>query len=488
MVINIKEKLVNLFENWSREKAIIFFALPPSGSSRKYFRIQSKNKTALGVFYPHRKENLAFLGFTKHFLEKKLRVPKIYLEDSDKSFYLIQDLGDETVFSFLNKQRKNGEFPPVVKNIYKKILKDLIIFQTIGGRGLNYKLCSPRDKFDHQSMLWDLNYFKYYFLKLAKINFDEQKLEKGFQKFIDFLLQADCSFFLYRDFQSRNIMLYKNKPYFIDYQGGRQGALQYDLASLIFDAKADLPIPVRNDLIKYYFKNLTQSSSSTGKQSIEKKVDEKSFLRYFYGYALIRILQAMGSYGFRGFYERKEHFLQSIPYALKNLEYVINQADLPKSTNYLIAILKKVIESPALKTFETIKNDTLIVRINSFSYKSGLPLDGSGNGGGFIFDCRLLTNPGKIEKYKNLNGNDQSVIDFFKKKKEADEFMKNVFSLVNQAVKKYKKRNFNDLMINFGCTGGQHRSIFCANKLVEYLKTKGIKTIVRHLEQEKKLL
>ena len=476
MIIPVEKILTSLFEKWAKEKRTYFSPLPPSGSSRKYYRLKSKNKTAIGVFYPNQKENIAFLKFSRHFFKKGLKVPQIYAQDLRKKIYLIQDLGDHTLFSVLTKKRKGKQIPESIVKIYKKIIKELIFFQTKGGESLDYKVCYPREKFDRQSMLWDLNYFKYYFLKLAKIPFDEQKLEKSLQSFIKYLLQAKQEFFLYRDFQSRNIMIIRNTPYFIDYQGGRKGALQYDIVSLLFDAKADFPNFLREKLLEHYLKEIEK----------HKIINREEFLKYFYPYALIRILQAMGSYGFRGFYEGKTHFLQSIPYALENLNYVLNKIRLPKSNIYLINILKQLIKSPVLNSFKKFKTNYLTITINSFSYKENIPRDTSGNGAGFVFDCRALDNPGRLKKYKHLDGNDKAVIKFFERKKDIKKFLKQVYSLISQSVENYQQRKFTNLMISFGCTGGQHRSIYCAEKLGEYLrkKYKNIKTLVRHLGQE----
>jgi len=462
MTDKIEKELIGLFEKWAKEEKISFCSLPISGSSREYYRIVSKNKTAIGVFYPNKKENIAFLEFSKHFFKKGLNVPKVYSQNLNRGIYLIQDLGDETLFSFLTKKRESRKFSPLLVETYKKVVAELVRFQTLGGKGLNYKLCYPRGKFDRQSMLWDLEYFKYYFLKLAKIRFNEQELEKSFRVFIDYLLETDCGYFLYRDFQSRNIMIYKNIPYFIDYQGGRKGALQYDLASILFDAKADIPAETREELLNYYVGLLEKN----------KEVGRENFLKYFYPYCLIRILQAMGSYGFRGFFQRKEHFLQSIPFALKNLEYLLGKVDLPKETKPLISILKEMINSPELKVFEKRKNNILTLRINSFSYKGGIPFDSSGNGGGFVFDCRGLTNPGRLKGYEKLNGKDKKVVDFFRDKDDVKKFLQNVYSLTDQSIKTYLGRGFTDLMLSFGCTGGQHRSVYCSQKLKEYLNQK----------------
>jgi len=477
MVNNTEKDIIKLFEKWAKEKKISFSPLPISGSSRKYYRIVGKSKTAIGVFYSNKKENIAFLEFSKHFFKKELNVPRVYSQDLKKGIYLIQDLGNETVFSLLTKERKGEGFSALLINIYKKVIAELVRFQISGGDGLNYKLCYPRGKFDRQSMLWDLEYFKYYFLKLAKIRFNEQELEKGFRAFIDYLLETDCGYFLYRDFQSRNIMILGDVPYFIDYQGGRKGALQYDLASLLFDAKANIPLKTREELLDYYIAVLEE----------KREVGRGNFLKYFYPYCIIRILQAMGSYGFRGFYQRKEHFLQSIPYALKNLDYLLKKVNLPKETEPLINVLKEMIKSPELKAFEKKKNNLLTVRVNSFSYKNGIPFDSSGNGGGFVFDCRPLSNPGRLERYKKLNGKNKKVIDFLEEKNDVKKFLKNVYFLIDQALDNYLERGFDDLMVNFGCTGGQHRSVYCSKKLVEHLNekynkgNKKIKIIVRNL-------
>jgi len=324
-------------------------------------------------------------------------------------------------------------------------------------------------------MLWDLSYFKYYFLKLAKISFDEQKLEDDFQTFCDFLLQTDCNYFLYRDFQSRNIMVYENHPFFIDYQGGRKGALQYDIASLLYDAKADIPQGVRNQLLEYYIESL--------KKYIP--VNEKEFTEYYYGYVIIRIMQALGAYGFRGFYEKKEHFLQSIPYALDNLKWLLENTTIPVKLPTLMNVLQKLSQSEGLRQLGK-KVYSLKVLITSFSYKNGIPVDDSGHGGGFVFDCRSLHNPGRYEEYKTLSGKDKEVIDFLKKEPTVYEFMNHVYGLVDKSIENYQKRGFTHLQINFGCTGGQHRSVFCANLLEEHLKMKlNVETELHHtvLEQ-----
>ncbi|MBM4176912.1 MAG: phosphotransferase enzyme family protein [Ignavibacteria bacterium] len=470
----LEQNLTKLFTEWCSESVKEISPLPLSGSDRRYFRIHGSHKTAMGVYNPDRSENIAFLTFSRHFKLKGLNVPQIYSEDLNNHIYLEQDLGDETLFSLLVKTREKENFSENLIKLYKEIISIMPRFQIVAGKDLDYSVCYPRGSFDRQSMMWDLNYFKYYFLKLAKISFDEQKLEDDFQKFCDFLLEAPQDFFLYRDFQSRNIMIFNEKPYFIDYQGGRKGALQYDIASLLFDAKADIPNQIREELLTHYM-------NEVGKFI---KVDSKKFMQFYYGYVLIRITQALGAYGFRGFYERKEHFLKSVPYAIQNLEWLLQHADLPVQIPSLMKAWEKLVQSSYLRQFGDV-NLRLTVRIQSFSYKRGIPWDERGHGGGYVFDCRSLPNPGRYKEYERLTGNDREVIEFFGKEKEMEEFLSHTISLVKHSIENYQKRNFTDLFVSFGCTGGQHRSVFCANKLAEHLKSKYDITIeIRHRELE----
>lgn len=472
----IKEKLVKLYQNWSEEEVKEIIPLPRSGSNRSYFRIISENKNAIGVHNSDRKENLAFIEFSKSFKKAGLKVPEIYAEQIIDDIYLQQDLGKDTLFQYISSEREKSGFSDEIDNLYKKVLTDLPKFQIIGGKEIDYSICYPRSDFDEQSMKWDLSYFKYYFLKLAGISFDEQLLENDFDKLVDYLLTADRHYFMYRDFQSRNIMVKNNEVYFIDYQGGRRGALQYDLASLLFDAKADIPNDKRNEYLDFYINQL--------KSYIE--IDENKFKSYYYLFILIRIMQAMGAYGFRGFYEKKSHFLASIPYAQDNLKFILDNCKLPIELKTLKPILYEIAESEKLKEIANTKK-LLKVNINSFSYKRGIPVDETGNGGGFVFDCRALPNPGRIEKYKNLTGRNLEVINFLKNKNEVHEFLKSSMELVNSSIQNYLSRDFDNLMINFGCTGGQHRSVFCAEQLAKRINEKyNVEIVVRHREQELK--
>ncbi|MEA1987282.1 MAG: RNase adapter RapZ [Candidatus Marinimicrobia bacterium] len=469
-----RQILIELYEKQFDENVRDIKKLARSGSAREYFRITGNNNSAIGVFNNDRKENVAFIEFTKSFLESDVNAPQIYQTDLENAVYLEEDLGDETLFGHLSKIYKKGIFPKELIELYKNILTILPKIQIDVDKKIDYSKCYPRSSFDRQSMMWDLNYFKYYFLKLAHVSFDEQLLEDDFQKFCDYLLNYDNEYFLYRDFQSRNIMLKNNKIYFIDYQGGRKGALQYDVASLLYDAKANIPQHIRKELLEYYIDELQKYI----------KIDKEKFIKQYYGFVLVRIMQAMGAYGFRGFYERKEHFLKSIPYAIKNMKYILETVELPVKIPFLMEALKNVVESKWLKKIGEKKNN-LKIRINSFAFKNGIPGDAKGNGGGFVFDCRGILNPGRIDKYKSQTGKDENVIKYLEEKTEIKKFLTNIYDLVDGTVENYIDRNFTDLLVNFGCTGGQHRSVYSAEKLAEHLEKKyDISISINHRELE----
>ncbi|MBO0912676.1 MAG: phosphotransferase, partial [Acidobacteria bacterium] len=350
---------------------------------------------------------------------------------------------------------------------------------------LNYKVCYPRSSFDRQSIVWDLNYFKYYFLRLAGIAFNEQALEEDFTRLTKFLLTADHNYFLYRDFQSRNIMLPGSEPHFIDYQGGRKGALQYDVASLLFDAKADLPPALRKELLDHYLDAVCEYAP----------VSRREFLEHYYAFVYVRLMQAFGAYGFRGFYERKSHFLQSVPYALKNLRWLLHNVELPVPIPTLIEAFRGMLGSekllnlhfPADAGSEAVLTAGLTVRIYSFSFhRGGAPRDETGNGGGFVFDGRAIPNPGREEQFKNLTGRDAPVIEFLDQQESAQQFLAHARSLVDASVSEYQRRGFKNLMVAFGCTGGQHRSVYLAEQLAKHLREKnGVAVVIHHRELEK---
>ena len=445
------------------------------GSGRILVRVRGGGHTAIGVVYSVREENVAFLEFSRHFRSHGLAVPEIYAEALDEGAYLEEDLGDTTLFEFLTSNRSGETIAPEVIQVYRKVVAELPRFQVDAGRDLNYKVCYPRASFDRQSIAWDLNYFKYYFLRLAGIPFNEQALEDDFERLTKFLLTANHKFFLYRDFQSRNVMLRDGKPYFVDYQGGRKGALQYDIASLLFDGKADLPPALREELLSYYLECLA------GTTNITREV----FMEHYYAYVYIRIMQALGAYGFRGYYERKAHFLQSVPYALKNLRWLAENIKLPIELPALMDAFSRMSNSESLQT-RAVRAGVLTVRIFSFSFYGDKPVDDSGNGGGFVFDARSLPNPGREDQYKQLTGKDEPVIDYLNQHGEVHQYFANVRSLVDESVKTYRRRGFTDLMVSFGCTGGQHRSVYLAETLAEHLQgIDGIEVTLRHLSLEK---
>ena len=448
------------------------------GSGRAILRLTGSGQTAVGIIYSVREENIAFLEFSRHFRRHGLPVPEIYGEDLAQGAYLEEDLGDTTLFEFLSEHRSGETLDAASIEAYRKVVAVLPRFQVEAGRDLNYKVCYPRSSFDRQSINWDLNYFKYYFLRLAGIPFSEQALENDFSRLTKLLLSAPHDYFLYRDFQSRNVMLRDGQPYFLDYQGGRKGALQYDIASLLYDGKADLPPVVRRELLDYYLDCLSGFIP----------LDRAAFLEHYYAYVYVRIMQALGAYGFRGFYERKTHFLQSVPYALKNLRWLAHNVKLPVALPALMDAFQGMLSSEKLLHLAP-GNDKLTVRIFSFSFHHEMPVDESGNGGGFVFDARNLPNPGREERFKQLTGKDAPVIEYLNQQESVHQFFAHVQSLVDASVATYQRRGFTSLMVSFGCTGGQHRSVFLAEQLARHLRgASGVQVVLRHIELEKMAL
>ena len=459
--VKIEYILSGLFEKWAGVSPDLVLPLAPSGGNRVYYRLQSGDKSAIGAYSPDPKETCAFLSFSKHFHQKGLPVPEIYEENLDEKVYLQEDLGFTTLYSYL--LQKDDYFPDYLIRIYKKVVEQLAHLQIEGGKELDYSVCYPRASFDRQSMFWDFNYFKYYFLKLAKVPFDEQSLEDDLHRFADYLLQADSEYFMFRDFQTRNIMIKSGAPFFIDYQGGRKGALQYDLASLLYQAKANIPPDIRLSLLHHYIDTAEKLTD----------IDREKFVEYYYGFVLIRTIQVLGAYGYRGLYERKEHFLKSIPFALRNLQWIFENVEIPVDIPEIKQALQAIIDSKQFEPFDKIKasSSLLTVSINSFSYKkTGVPPDNSGNGGGFVFDCRFIHNPGRYEPYKKLHGRDEPVMNFLQQHSRMGDFLNNVYRIVDEAVENYIERSFTHLQINFGCTGGQHRSVYAADALTKHSK------------------
>jgi aminoglycoside/choline kinase family phosphotransferase len=444
------------------------------GSGRNIIRLSTPQQSAIGILYNVREENAAFLEFSRHFRRHGLPVPEIYGEDLSRGAYLEEDLGDTTLFEFLSKNRTGDNIAPQAVEAYRKVVAELPRFQIEAGHDLNYKVCYPRASFDRQSISWDLNYFKYYFLRLAGIPFNEQALEDDFDSLTNFLLTANCDYFLYRDFQSRNILLKDGQPFFVDYQGGRKGALHYDIASLLYDAKADLPPELRQQLLDLYIEKVGGFID----------LSREAFLHHYYSYVYVRILQALGAYGFRGFYERKAHFLQSVPYALKNVRWLLHNVKLPIALPTLMEAFNSMLASEKLQGLPS-EAENLTVRITSFSFHRGLPKDESGHGGGFVFDGRSLPNPGREERFKPLTGRDAPVIDYLNQQESVHQFLASVMSLVDASVSEYQRRGFNNLMVSFGCTGGQHRSVYLAEQLAKRLRGRnGVDVVLQHRELE----
>jgi aminoglycoside/choline kinase family phosphotransferase len=470
--------LNSLFEKHFRRPPTRVVALQGElgGSGRKIVRLADDRESAIGILHDVREENAAFLTFSRHFRRHGLPVPEIYGEDLNHGAYLEEDLGDTTLFEFLSSNRSGEVIAPAVVDAYRKVVAVLPRFQVEAGRDLDYGVCYPRGRFDRQSIAWDLNYFKYYFLRLASIPFNEQALEDDFERLTEFLLSAPQDYFLYRDFQSRNVMLLDGLPYFVDYQGGRKGALQYDIASLLYDAKADLPQDLRQQLLDYYLDQLS---------GCVRPFDREGFLRFYYAFVYVRIMQALGAYGFRGFYERKPHFLQSVPYALKNLRWLLHNVKLPIAIPTLLTAFHNMLASEKLLNLSPTGGGPLTVRVFSFSFHRGLPRDEAGNGGGFVFDGRSLPNPGREDRFKMLTGRDAPVIDYLNQQESVHQFLASVFSLVDASVQEYQRRGFKNLMVSFGCTGGQHRSVFLAEQLAKRLRERnGVEVVIHHRELE----
>ena len=367
------------------------------------------------------------------------------------------------------------KLPPRWSQTYRKVVEVLPRFQVEARHEINYKVCYPRTSFDRQSIAWDLNYFKYYFLRLAGIPFNEQALENDFARLTKFLLSADRDYFLYRDFQSRNVMLVDGNPFFLDYQGGRKGALQYDIASLLFDCQGrPAAANCASELLDHYLDTLAGFIT----------FDRGAFLHHYYAYVYVRIMQALGAYGFRGFYERKPHFLQSVPYALKNIRWLLHNVTLPIALPALMEAFTSMLASEKLNNIAA-ESENLTVRITSFSFHRGMPKDDAGHGGGFVFDARSLPNPGREESFKPLTGKDAPVVEYLNQQESVREFFANVVSLVDASVRNYQQRGFKNLVVSFGCTGGQHRSVYLAEQLAKHLRGRnGVDVVLRHRELE----
>ena len=471
------EPMVRLFSARFGRPPRSILEIAGDGSNRSYYRLIGDDlRTAVGAVGPDHEENRAFISFTNAFRAAGLPVPALYGEDQSVGVWIEEDLGDTTLFNALveaRKQEPGAAFPQAMLPLYRLVVEVLPRFQVEGGRVIDYSLAYPRDAFDRQSILWDLNYFKYHFLKLAHIQFNEQRLENDFAALATFLLRADTRHFLYRDFQSRNIMMVDGEPYFIDYQGGRRGAPQYDIASLLYDAKADIPENVRDELLAHYLDALGE----------HLEFDRAEFVQLYRGYVLVRIMQALGAYGYRGFFERKPRFLQSVPFAARNIRRLLENG-LPVALPELEGVFERIVEAWAHKGEDAEAPPGLIVRVNSFSFKRGYPDDDGGHGGGFVFDCRSLPNPGRHLEYRTMCGRDAGVVEYIERHAEAHSYWTHVRSLVDAQIDEYLRRGFTSLTISFGCTGGQHRSVYFAERLSSHIRHSHPEATVRLAHRE----
>lgn len=465
----ITEELHRLYSQLFGSSATDITELPSSGSNRRYFRL-SGTPGVVGVSGTSQEENRAFLYMASHFKQKGIPVPEVYGWSEDYLYYLQEDIGDILLFDAIEKGRRSCVFDENERYLLHKTISLLPAIQYGGAEGFDFDQCYPQPAFNERSILWDLNYFKYCFLKATGMDFRENALEDDFKKMCDVLLRDKTNTFMYRDFQSRNVMIRDNEPWFIDFQGGRKGPVYYDIASFLWQAKANYPEGLRNELLNVYIESLSQYTA----------VDRDRFMEQLRHFVLFRTLQVLGAYGFRGYFEKKPHFIQSVPYAIDNLRQLLRNG-YPEYP-YLYQVLRKLI---GLKQFsDDIKKRTLEVRIMSFAYKKGIPNDPSGNGGGFVFDCRAINNPGKYERYNHFTGLDEPVVSFLEEDGEITEFLDHVYTIVDASVQRYMDRGFSNLMICFGCTGGQHRSVYSAQRMAEHLNCKfDIKIDLVHREQ-----
>ena len=438
--------------------------LPVSGSSRRYYMIEGRERL-IGTIGTCREENESFLYLSEHFADAGLPVPRVVAVSEDRMVYLQTVVGHTSLFDAIASGRETGIYSDAEKLLIKQAVDLLARFQTVGAQGLDWQQCYPVREISRRDVMWDLNYFKYCFLKPSGVEIDEARLEDEMEAFATRLLDVPQSEwgFLHRDFQSRNIIINaRGEMSVIDFQGGRRGPVYYDIAALLWQARARMPLDVKAEMAARYFDTLSRYIS----------FDSEAAERHLRDYVLFRTLQVLGAYGFRGLVERKPHFIESIPAALDNVAALLPVDESP----YLTELLGQLVEKN--------KKKELTVTVTSFSYKKGIPADGSGNGGGYVFDCRAIHNPGRYDRYKTLTGMDAPVIEFLEQDGEVLTFLEHVEALVDASVERYIKRGFTSLMVSFGCTGGQHRSVYCAQRMAEHLSEKyGIEVALCHREQ-----
>ncbi|WP_298642392.1 RNase adapter RapZ [uncultured Prevotella sp.] len=501
------EKLMRLYTSFVEAEPADVEKIAGAGSNREYYRFtDGKGKTIIGVIGTSRDENHAFIYLAKHFAGLKLPVPNVLAVADDELRYLQTDLGTTSLYDELKGGRESGgRYNQREKQLLKNTIKALPAMQMLGANGLDWDNCYPQPEFDEDSVLFDLNYFKYCFLKPTELDFHELKLEANFRLFAKDLTAEKTDSFLYRDFQARNVMVdAEGNPYFIDFQSGRKGPYYYDLASFLWQASAKYSHKLRRELVYEYYHSL--------KNYIEVP-SVRHFVERLSLFVLFRTLQVLGAYGFRGYFERKKYFIESIPAAMQNLRELLELDVFPYP--YMIDMLKRLTQLPQFRKTEEKPADRkdgfrtadsnvyvghpqdgpatfskydgkgpLVVRVFSFSYRKGIPEDESGNGGGYVFDCRSTHNPGRYEPYKKLTGLDEPVIRFLEDDGEILTFLDSVYKLADAHVARYMQRGFTDLMFSFGCTGGQHRSVYSAQHLAEHLNRKfGVEVRILHREQ-----
>ena len=455
--------------------------LPGAGSNRRYFRITSpadseRNlipSTLVGVVGTEADENKAFIELSRHFASHGLPVPHVHAVSADCMVYLQDDLGDQSLYALIMSDRNaDGTLGAKAMEAAAKTMRLLphIQFSTHGQAEV-FASCYPQREMDRTNVMFDLNYFKYNFLKFHPVEFNEYKLQADFEAFASNLLSDDSDTFLYRDFQSRNVMLKDGEPYFIDFQGGRRGPIYYDVASFVGQARAKYTNEAVGAMIDAYISALGEY----------KKVDKAHFLKMLKLFRVFRLLQNLGTYGYRGLFERKKAFVESIPAALSQLDELLgNENGFP----YLHAIIREIARLPM---FVRQESKELTVDVISFSYKRGIPDDPSGNGGGFVFDCRSIHNPGRYEPYKKLTGMDEPVIKFLETESNISEFLENAYALVDNMVDTYRKRGFTHIQVCCGCTGGQHRSVYSAEHIAHHVADKfGVRVVVTHKMQNRR--
>ncbi|GGB09079.1 RapZ C-terminal domain-containing protein [Puia dinghuensis] len=475
----ITDDIKALYEGFNGAPMTGLEKLPQSGSNRQYFRIHTANGSYIATYNDNVKENRTFIQFSRHFRAKGCPVPEIFAINETFTIYLQEDLGHLSLLGELEKQGHNQR----VYTFFQKSLEQLARLQIVGDEGLDYTNWTiTSQEFGDKAILSDLLYFKYYFLDTLQIPYDKEKLIDDFEALSTYLTHVDHKYFMFRDFQSRNIMLKEEGVYFIDFQGGMKGALQYDVASLLWQAKAELPDAWKDGLLDYYMDCV--------ESILDKKIDRIRFVSQYNGYVLIRLLQVLGAYGFRGLFERKAHFLTSIPLALRNFRWFLSNKQVGIVLPEFERLMGLMVEDEVISRFEPVQadeNTPLVVHINSFSFKKAQPEDESGNGGGFIFDCRGILNPGRIAEFKTLTGRDKPIKDFLEQQTRMPEFLNSVYNMVDISVEDYIKRGFDSLQVSFGCTGGQHRSVYAADALARHLRNKfHVKIDLHHIEQEAK--